>query len=76
MTDTVQRYLDAMEKLMSTNQPTIAQHQEFINEMRVCAADNTEDRESYLRMAEAHERIIAQKKWQANIDELGNLSKR
>lgn len=61
MTDTVQRYLDAMEKLMSTNQPTIAQHQEFANEMRACAADNTEDRESYLRMAEAHERIIKEK---------------
>lgn len=58
MTNTVQRYLDAMENLMSTDQPTIAQHQEFINEMLACAADNTEDRESYLRMAEAHERIV------------------
>ncbi len=64
MTDTVQRYLDAMEKLMSTNQPTIAQHQEFIDALRSCAEDNTEHRHIYLEIAKSHERIIIFKKQQ------------
>jgi len=58
MTDTIQRYLDALSALMDNDPPTIEQHIAFIKAMRECAADNTEDRDSYLRMAEAHERII------------------
>jgi len=46
---------------MENDQPTIEQHRAFIREMRLCAADNTEDREAYLRMAEAHERIVKEK---------------
>lgn len=55
---TVGRYQTAFALLMENDQPTIEQHKAFIREMLLCAADYTEDRESYLRMAEAHERIV------------------
>lgn len=73
---TEQRYQAALHLIMDDDQPTIEQHQAFIEQMYICAAAGTIDSESYLQMAEAHERIIEQKKWQANIDELGKLSKR
>lgn len=55
------RYQSALRKLMDNDQPTIAQHREFVEQMYICAAAGTIDSDSYLRMAEAHEWIIITK---------------
>ena len=59
--ETVRRYQSALSKLMDNDQPTIAQHREFIEQMYICAAAGTIDIDRYFRMAGAHERIIKEK---------------
>lgn len=61
---TEERYQAAFTKFMAIDQPTIAQHQEWIDALRSCAEDNTEDKQDYLKIAAAHERIITFKKQQ------------
>ncbi len=61
---TEQRYQAAFTKFMAVDQPTIAQHQEFIDAMYSCAEDYTEHRHIYLEIAESHERIIIFKREQ------------
>ena len=56
--EVVKRYQAALRLIMDDDQPTIAQHQAFIEQMYICAAAGTIDSDSYLRMAEAHERIV------------------
>ena len=61
---TEERYQAAFTKFMAVDQPTIAQHQEWIDALRSCAEDNTEHRHIYEEIAAAHERIIVFKKQQ------------
>ena len=61
-TTTEQRYQAAFTKFMAVDQPTIEQHQEFIDALYSCAEDYTEDRQIYLEIAASHERIIIFKK--------------
>ena len=58
MTETEERYQAAFTKLMATDQPTIAQHQEFIDAMYLCAEDKDKHMGIYLEIALSHERII------------------
>ena len=63
-TTTEYKYQAAFSKFMAVDQPTIAQHQEFIDALYSCAEDYTEHRHIYLEIAASHERIIAFKKQQ------------
>lgn len=55
---TEERYQAAVAKFMENDQPTIEQHLDFADAMWKCAEDCTEDRETYIKIAEAQERVI------------------
>lgn len=58
MTATEDRYQIAFEKFMENDQPTIEQHQEFIDALYSCAEDKDKNMGIYLEIALSHERII------------------